>query len=71
MPSFGGEVYVASTSMSHVAGLRHVKDPYIDVEVTSIGKIDRPFLAKIPPFAVRGLSRHSYVERAWRLKWEL
>jgi hypothetical protein len=35
---------------SHVAELRHVKDPYNDVEVAIVGKITGHFVAHISPF---------------------
>jgi hypothetical protein len=38
---------------SHVADLRHVKDPYNGVEITSVGKITGHFSPTVPPFAAR------------------
>jgi hypothetical protein len=45
-PSFGGE---AKPSVPCRA-LRHVKEPESDVEVTTFGKISRPFLAHSSTF---------------------
>jgi hypothetical protein len=37
----------------HVADLRHLKDPYSDVEVAIVGKITGHFSPSVPPFAAR------------------
>jgi hypothetical protein len=46
MPSFG---------LPHVADLRHVKEPCDYMEVGSQVKLSRPFLARSPSLANRGL----------------
>jgi hypothetical protein len=45
-PSFGGEVKPSVPCRA----LRHVKEPKSDVEVTTLGKISRPFLAHSSTF---------------------
>jgi hypothetical protein len=49
---------------SHVADLRHVKDPFKWRETGHFKPI-------VPPFPARGLSRRRRRVDAWRYKWEL
>jgi hypothetical protein len=52
---------------SHVAALRHVKDPY-NYRGSRSCKLNSlcHFSPIVLPFSVRGLSRHLCAERAWR-----
>jgi hypothetical protein len=53
---------------SHVADLRHVKDPYNGVEVAIVGKITGHFLPTVPLFAARVLSHRCGSGGAWWCK---
>jgi hypothetical protein len=57
------------SSPSHVAVLRHVKDPYNyhgsrSCKLNSLGR----FSPIVFPFSARGLSRHLCTERTWRVQ---
>jgi hypothetical protein len=57
---------------SHVADLRHVKDPIqMAWNPPFLGKITGHFSPTVPSFPVRGLSRRHRRGGSWRRKWEL
>jgi hypothetical protein len=56
---------------AHDADLRHVKEPFVEVEFAFVGKITGHLLPIFPHFPARAFSRRCRRGGSWRRKWEL